>query len=104
MTNITLSEIIQDIHAMDEKLWAYEKKFGLRSDYFNDLYQKGQLRDEDPAETREYTDWAACYDIKRHREKLYADLIRKAMRRYAKPFALRDFADEIKGTTVMLGG
>jgi len=43
------------------------------------LYKAGQLRDEDPVEVRDYTDWAACYEIKRHREALYDTLIRKVL-------------------------
>jgi hypothetical protein len=79
MSTMTLVEIIQDIHAMDEELWHYESRYGLRSQYFYELYQAGQLRDEDPVEARDYADWAACYEIKRHREKLYDDLVHKVL-------------------------
>jgi len=64
---MTLQEIIADIHAMDRELQKYENKYGLRSRYFYELYTSGKLRDEDPEESREYGDWAACYDIKHHR-------------------------------------
>jgi hypothetical protein len=74
-STMTLMELIQDIHAMDEELWHYEARYGLRSQYFYELYEAGQLRDEDPAEARDYTDWAACYEIKSHREKLYDALV-----------------------------
>jgi len=80
MTTMSLAEIIQDIHAMDEELWHYESRYGLRSQYFYELYKSGQLRDEDPVEVRDYTDWAACYEIKQHREKLYDELIRSILR------------------------
>jgi hypothetical protein len=33
------------------------------------------LRDEDPVEVRDYTGWAACYEIKSHREELYDSLV-----------------------------
>jgi hypothetical protein len=72
-------EIIQDIHAMDEELWHYETRYGLRSQYFYELYQAGQLADEDPVEARDYADWAACYEIKRHREELYDALIHEVV-------------------------
>jgi hypothetical protein len=65
MSTMTLMELIQDIHAMDEELWHYEARYGLRTRYFYELYKAGQLHDEDPAEVRDYTDWAACYEIKR---------------------------------------
>lgn len=81
MSTMTLIEIIQDIHAMDEELWHYEARYGLRSQYFYELYQAGQLRDEDPVEARDYSDWAACYEIKHHREELYDALIRDMLQK-----------------------
>ena len=81
MSTMTLMELIQDIHAMDEELWHYESRYGLRSQYFYELYKAGQLRDEDPVETCDYTDWAACYEIKRHREELYDALVRDMMQK-----------------------
>lgn len=72
---MTLEEIIADIHAMDQELQEYEDKYGLRSRYFYELYTSGKLRDEDPDESREYGDWAACYEIKMHREQLYDKMI-----------------------------
>ena len=80
MSTMTLAEVVQDIHAMDEELWHYEAHYGLRSQYFYELYKAGQLRDEDPVETRDYTDWAACYEIKRHREQLYDRLVSSVLR------------------------
>lgn len=75
-STMTLMELIQDIPAMDEELWHYEARYGLRSQYFHELYEAGQLRDEDPVESRDYTDWAACYEIKSHRKELYDALVR----------------------------
>lgn len=79
MTTLTLTGIIQDIHAMDEELWHYESRYGLRSQYFHELYQAGSLRDEEPTESRDYADWAACYEIRRHREELYDQLVRDTL-------------------------
>ena len=70
MATLTLTSIIQDIHAMDEELWHYESRHGLRSQYFYELYRAGSLRDEEPTESRDYADWAACYEIRRHREEI----------------------------------
>jgi hypothetical protein len=81
MSTMTLMELIQDIHAMDEELWHYEARYGLRTRYFYELYKAGQLHDEDPAEVRDYTDWAACYEIKRHREELYDALVCDVLQR-----------------------
>jgi hypothetical protein len=76
---MTLDEITQDIHAMDEELWHYETRYGLRTPYFYELYRTGRLRDEDPVEMRDYSDWAACYEIKQDREQRYDTLVREAL-------------------------
>jgi len=76
---MTLQEIIADIHGMDQELQEYEDKYGLRSRYFYELYTSGKLRDEDPDESREYGDWAACYEIKIHREQLYDEMIQNIL-------------------------
>ncbi|RLC91427.1 MAG: hypothetical protein DRI79_02830 [Chloroflexi bacterium] len=79
---MTLQEIIADIHAMDRELQKYEDKYGLRSQYFYELYTSGKLRDEDPDESREYGDWAACYEIKMHREQVYDEMIQNIFRSF----------------------
>ena len=87
MQQMTLAEIVQDIHAMDEDLWHYESRYGLRTGYFIELYQAGQLHDEDSLETRDYGDWAACYEIKQHREELLRKFSEQRLRQ------LRDDGD-----------
>lgn len=79
MSTMTLEEINQDIHAMDEELWHYEARYGLRTPYFYQLYKAGKLSDEDPTEARDYSDWAGCYEIKQHREQLYDSMIRDTL-------------------------
>ena len=54
VSEMTLQEIIADIHGMDRELQEYEDKYGLRSRYFYELYTSGKLRDEDPDESREW--------------------------------------------------
>jgi hypothetical protein len=76
---MTLSEIVSDIKAMEEKLRNYERKYGLRSPQFFELYRAGRLRDEEPTEVRDFGDWAACYDIKIDREQRYDELIRQRL-------------------------
>ena len=79
MSAMNLAEIFQDIHAMDQELWHYEPRYGLRTPYFYELYRAGRLPDEDPLEARDYADWAACYEIKQHREELYDSLVRNML-------------------------
>ncbi len=92
MSKITLRELVQDIRAMDEDLWHYESRYGLRTQYFYELYKSGQLDDDDAVEARDYTDWAACYEIKRDREERYDALVRQTLQQtQAQPsFSLAD--------------
>lgn len=80
MQQMTLAEIIQDIHAMDEELWHYESRYGLRTRYFIELYQAGELHDGDSLQIRDYSDWAACYEVKQHREELYETAMREVLK------------------------
>lgn len=105
MSTISLIEIVQDIHAMDEELRHYEARYGLRSEYFYGLYRAGRLSDEDPLEARDYSDWAACYEIKRHREELYDALIRDALQEAKEqgPLSLADLRLALVSATTSVG-
>ena len=43
---LTLIEIIQDLHALESRIRAYERKYGITSYDFYQLYQQGLLDDE----------------------------------------------------------
>ena len=72
---MTLSEVIADIHALDKQLQEYEKKYGLLTKDFYDLYVNGKLRDEEVEEIRDFSRWAGLYEIKLHREQVYEEMI-----------------------------
>lgn len=61
---MTLSEIIQDIYALDAGLRAFELKYGVTSGDFYQLYQQGLLDDEGYAQSTEFTRWASAYGLK----------------------------------------
>ena len=59
---MTLQDIILDIHALREDLEAYERKFGVLSETFHELYASG----EEPADDSwvlDWADWAGAYKI-----------------------------------------
>jgi hypothetical protein len=92
---MTLEEIFSDIKAMEERLRHYERKYGLRSPQFFALYRAGRLKDEEPAEVRDYGDWAACYDIKLDREQRYDELIRQRLAKIdSTSISMRDILPE----------
>ena len=43
---LTLEDIIQDLRALDSRIRAYERKYGITSEDFYSLYQEGLLDDE----------------------------------------------------------
>lgn len=65
---MTLTEIIQDLHALETRLRAYERKYGITSADFYALYEQGYLDDEGFEQSTEFTRWASAYEIKQKRE------------------------------------
>ncbi|NJN83699.1 MAG: hypothetical protein HC802_16435 [Caldilineaceae bacterium] len=63
-----LDEIIQDVRALETRIRAYERKYGITSQDFYALYQEGLLDDEGFEQTTEFTRWASAYAMKIERE------------------------------------
>ncbi len=68
---MTLSDIIEDLHAIELRLLDFEKKYGLHSAEFYQLYQQGLLDDSDLEATVDFTRWAGLYEIQRIREDMF---------------------------------
>lgn len=69
---MTLDEILRDIHAMEEDLLTYERKYGVLSDVFYESYRNG----EEPADSAwvlDWSDWAGIYEIWLRRRKQYQE-------------------------------
>jgi hypothetical protein len=72
-----LQDIVQDLHALEERLRAYERKYGITSSDFYELYQAGLLDDDGFEKTQEFTRWASAYEIKLERESAFERLSRE---------------------------
>ena len=59
---MTLKEILADIHALEEELLAFERKYGLRSETFYAAYASGE-EPEDDAWVLDWVEWAGDYEI-----------------------------------------
>ena len=57
---MTLQEIIADIHALNEDLEVYERKYGVLSETFYELYQSGE-EPEDDGWVLDFGEWASVY-------------------------------------------
>jgi len=97
---MTLQEIIADIHALNEDLEVYERKYGVLSETFYELYLSGEEPEEETW-VLDWADWAGAYKILLRRQEQYrrtiealreqtlslADVIERTSRREPIPVA-----------------
>ena len=96
---MTLSEIMQDIHACERDMQMYELKYNILSETFYESYSHGDEPPDD-AWVLDWGDWAGAYEIWLDRKKRYSrtvamlrqdlpliDVIEKAIRREPLPVA-----------------
>jgi len=57
---MTLREILADIHALEEELLAFERKYGIRSETFYAAYVSGE-EPEDDSWVLDFGEWASVY-------------------------------------------
>jgi hypothetical protein len=67
---MTLQEIMADIHALNEDLETYERKYGVLSETFYELYTSGEEPDDD-AWVLDWADWAGEYKTLLRRQEQY---------------------------------
>lgn len=67
---MTLQEIITDIHALNDDLENYERKYGVLSETFYEAYVHGEEPD-DESWVLDWADWAGAYKILLRRHEQY---------------------------------
>ncbi|HID87145.1 MAG TPA: hypothetical protein EYP55_07165 [Anaerolineae bacterium] len=77
MSEMTVEEILDDIRAADEQLRTFERKYGLNSEVFYELFCQGKLDDGEYEQTEDFCMWAGFYELKRDREKKFVELSRQ---------------------------
>ncbi len=87
-----LQEIIADIHALNEDLETYERKYGVLSETFYELYLSGAEPDNETW-VLDWADWAGAYKILLRRQEQYHRTI-EALRKQNE-----SLADVIERTT-----
>ena len=70
--DLTLQEILDDLHAAELELQNYEKKYKLRSETFYDYFITGVIEDEG---NPDFQSWAGILEIKRDLERRYKERI-----------------------------
>jgi hypothetical protein len=66
MATIKLSDILDDLRAVDQALRRFEQRYWLSSDVFYELYSQGLL--DDGSHLEDYAEWAGHYKLKLKRE------------------------------------
>lgn len=87
---VSAESLLRDIFEANAALRWFEQKYGLLSEAFYRLYQQGRLRDEDPAEIREYLEWSGWYEIYQDRRQRYDQAIERRLAELAAPASLLD--------------
>jgi hypothetical protein len=71
---VTLDEILQDIHALEEDMTGYERKYGVLTETFYESYVNGE-EPPDEAWVLDWNDWAGTYEICLRRHEQYQEII-----------------------------
>jgi hypothetical protein len=73
---MNLQEILADIHALEEELLAFERKYGVRSETFYAAYASGE-EPEDDGWVLDFTEWASVYRTWLARQAAYRDEVQR---------------------------
>ena len=57
---MTLRELLADIHALEEDLLTFERKYGIRSETFYAAFSGGE-EPEDDSWVLDFSEWASVY-------------------------------------------
>ena len=76
---MTLEALLADIHALEEELLAFERKYGVRSDIFYAAYVRGE-EPEDEAWVLDFSEWASVYKTWLARQAEYRNEVQRIQR------------------------
>jgi hypothetical protein len=76
---MTLQEILADIHALEEELLAFERKYGIRSETFYAAYVSGE-EPEDEGWVLDFGEWASVYRTWLARQAEYRNEVQRLQR------------------------
>jgi hypothetical protein len=71
---MVLQDVIDDIHALYEDLKVYERKYGILSETFYELYMNGTEPDNDDW-VLDWSDWAGAYKLLLRRQEQYRNTV-----------------------------
>ncbi len=79
MGTMTLNEILDDLRSAEETIHRFERRYGIGSEQFYELYTAGKL--DDGRHSQDFSEWAGYYRLKQRRQEALSDLSRQRLRR-----------------------
>jgi hypothetical protein len=76
---MTTQDLLADIHALEEELLAFERKYGVRSETFYAAYMNGE-EPEDDRWVLDFGEWASVYRTWLTRQAEYRNEIQRLQR------------------------
>jgi len=76
---MTLRDILADIHALEEDMLAFERKYGIRSETFYAAYASGE-EPEDDSWMLDFGEWASVYRTWLTRQAEYRNEVQRRQR------------------------
>jgi hypothetical protein len=76
---MTLRELLADIHALEEDLLAFERKYGVRSETFYPAYLSGEESENDQW-VLDFGEWASVYRTWLTRQADYRNEVQRLQR------------------------
>ncbi len=73
---MTLQEILADIHALEQDLLDFERKYGVRSETFYAAYSSGE-EPEDESWVLDFSEWASVYRTWLERQAEYRNQVQR---------------------------
>ena len=84
---MTLQDVLADIHALEEDMLAFERKYGIRSETFYAAYVSGE-EPEDDSWVLDFGEWASVYRTWLTRQATYRDMVQQLQRDKTSLFGL----------------
>lgn len=73
---MTIQEILKDIHALEEEMLVFERKYNIRSETFYVAYASGE-EPEDDSWVLDFSEWASIYRTWLARQAQYRDEVQR---------------------------
>ncbi len=74
-----LTTLVQDIHRLNHELERFERKYGVMSQTFYEVYSTGE-EPEDDTWVLDFEKWAGLYEVWRDRQQAYNEALQRLRR------------------------